>query len=103
VSNRGTKRKADLEIGDSTKKRALQESDGDSSDNGSLGELGEESEFEGFSDRSDSPEVSKPEPQPVAPQGKYIPPAARKAQSTALPSQSDDPRLKKQIQGLINR
>lgn len=102
-SKRGSKRKADLAISGSVKRRVMEESDTESSDNESLGMPEEESEFEGFRHRPDSPEVSKPEPQPVAPQGKYIPPAARKAQSTTLPSQSDDPRLKKQIQGSINR
>ena len=81
----------------------MQEINSESSGNESSGMLEEESEFEGFSSPLDSPEVSKPAPQPVVPQGKYIPPAARKAQSTTLSSQSDDPRLKKQIQGLINR
>ena len=102
-SKRGTKRKPDLAISGSRKRRVMQEINSESSGNESSGMLEEESEFEGFSSPLDSPEVSKPAPQPVVPQGKYIPPAARKAQSTTLSSQSDDPRLKKQIQGLINR
>jgi len=65
--------------------------------------LEEESEFEGFSERSDNPEVSHQKPEVVIPLGKYVPPAARKTQPPPLPSQDHDPRLQKQIQGLINR
>lgn len=60
----------------------------------------EESEFQGFSDTSDSPE---PVPSvPIVPSGKYIPPAARKTQ-LAIPTQEQDVRLQKQLQGILNR
>jgi hypothetical protein len=61
----------------------------------------EESEFEGFSDTPES--VEKESPYLPAPTGKYIPPAARKANPPSLPAQQEDPRLKKQIQGILNR
>lgn len=71
----------------------------------------EESEFEGIGKTSDSVEESSatlgaPERSPANPAtatGKYIPPAARKVQQTALPTQDEDPRLHKQIQGTLNR
>ena len=82
----------------------MQHSNDDSSDDYDSSEtFDEESEFEGFSERSDSPEISQSQPKPIVPAGKYIPPAARKSQPTPLPSQDHDPRLQKQIQGLINR
>lgn len=82
----------------------MQHSDGDSSDDYESSEkLEEESEFEGFSERSDTLDVKDPEPEVAVPSVKYIPPAARKTHSTPLPSQNHDPRLQKQIQGLINR
>ena len=82
----------------------MQDSDDDSSDDyESSGSLEEESEFEGFSERSESAELTQPQPQLVMPSKKYIPPAARKSQPTPLPSRDHDPRLQKQIQGLINR
>jgi hypothetical protein len=61
----------------------------------------EESEFEGFSETSESP--NQPSQLYVATSGKYIPPAARKSQQTLLPAQQEDPKLRKQIQGVLNR
>ena len=60
----------------------------------------DESEFQGFSDTSHAP----PSPEPLsASYGKYIPPAARKSQTNVLPAKKEDPRLRKQIQGILNR
>ena len=66
-----------------------------------MSEFEEESEFEGFSETSDS--VEQPSQPSIKPSGKYIPPAARKAQQASLPTQQEDPRLQKQIQGVLNR
>lgn len=60
----------------------------------------EESEFKGFSDNIEA------SPSPVPPtvvSGKYIPPAASKPDTPALPTKEEDPRLRKQVQGLLNR
>jgi hypothetical protein len=66
-----------------------------------MSESDDESEFEGFSETSESAE--QPAQPSVTPSGKYIPPAARKAQSVQLPTHQEDPRLQKQIQGVLNR
>ena len=72
----------------------------DESDLSSQDSDGKGSEFKGFSDTSDSPK-SIPSA-PVDPAEKYIPPAARKAQPVVAP-QEQDPRLQKQLQGILNR
>ena len=70
------------------------ESSGESDEDG----LKEESEFKGFSDSSDSEPEEGSDPQ----SGRYVPPAARKVQA-ALSTHEEDPRLRKQIQGMLNR
>jgi hypothetical protein len=104
-SQRGAKRKSEFETSKVTKYRIArsgaesEDSDG-SSDASGIMEIEEESEFEGFSDTSETPEET---PVAIAPSGKYIPPAARKDQPPPLSTQVQDPRLQKQLQGILNR
>jgi hypothetical protein len=97
TSKRSAKRKNEFETKNPKKYQIVQ-----SDDEGHLSSEdsdADESEFEGFSDISGSPE---PIPSvAVTPSGKYIPPA-RKAQPAIMP-QEQDPRLQKQIQGVLNR
>ena len=98
TSKRSTKRKNEFET-KSPKKYRITQSD-DESDLSSEDSYAEESEFEGFSNTSGSPEPILSVP--VIPSGKYVPPAARKAQPVITP-QEQDPRLQKQLQGILNR
>jgi hypothetical protein len=101
---RGTKRKADSETTKPTKYRIAQTDDTvddeeSSEDDSNI--FDDASEFEGFSDASEA--VQQKSAPLVTPTGKYIPPAARKANPPSLPDQAQDPRLHKQIQGMLNR
>ena len=103
TSQRGTKRKRggetnlitksrrDVEVMDDDESTSYQEDDSD------------ESEFKGFgaSSEDDGVTESSSKPPPV-PAGKYIPPAARKGMAQ-VSSAGEDPRLRKQVQGLFNR
>lgn len=60
------------------------------------------SEFEGFSDSSANAQESSTSQAPVA-LGRYLPPAARKAEIQSLPAREQDLRLQKQMQGTLNR
>jgi hypothetical protein len=105
TSKRGTKRKADSETSKPTKYRIAQTDETEETEEDASDSEGddddEESEFEGFSDIPEPP--VKESPYLPAPTGKYVPPAARKANPPSLPAQQEDPRLKKQIQGILNR
>jgi hypothetical protein len=64
----------------------------------------DESEFEGFSDPDMTPDVTEPASVPtIHATSKYIPPSARKLQALEQSDTADDPRLKKQAQGIVNR
>jgi hypothetical protein len=101
TSKRGAKRKADSETSKPAKYRIAQTDETEDASNSEGDDDDEESEFEGFSDATKPP--VKESPYLPAPTGKYIPPAARKANPPSLPTQQEDPRLKKQIQGILNR
>ena len=61
----------------------------------------DESEFQGFSDASD---ITKPSStSTVSRLGNYVPPAARKTPAPLLSESEEDPRLRKQVQGILNR
>jgi hypothetical protein len=112
TAKRGVKRKSDFGAKQTATKYRIAEteSEEDTSDDSSEMEFEEESEFEGIS-ASDSVDelLATPEaPEQLStsraiPTGKYIPPAARKAQQSALPARDEDLRLHKQIQGVLNR
>jgi hypothetical protein len=107
----GQKRKNGFDDGRSASKFRIAEEDSEededeledeseSSGESDEDDLEEESEFKGFSDSSESePETAKASD---TPSGRYVPPAARKEQPT-LPTHEEDPRLRKQIQGMLNR
>ena len=97
-TKRGAKSKSDFETKHTSKYRIAQSED-DSPDNSDVVDDTEESEFEGFSDS----DPSEQPPAAVVPSGKYIPPAARKTQPFLLSTPEQDPRLQKQIQGILNR
>jgi hypothetical protein len=61
-------------------------------------DLDEDSEFRGFADSNNSEDETPPE-QPTA---RYVPPAAGELQAN-LSTREGDPRLRKQIQGTLNR
>jgi hypothetical protein len=114
TAKRGVKRKSDFGAKPTAAKYRIAEADSaeeDTSDDASGMEFEEESEFEGISETSDSAdELSANTQAPdqhsssyAIPTGKYIPPAARKAQPSALPARDEDSRLHKQIQGVLNR
>jgi hypothetical protein len=114
TSKRGVKRKSDFEPRNTTTKyRITQANEAEDTESGDSLEidLDEESEFEGINDPSDSlGEATKSSSHDsqssitsVVPTGKYIPPAARKTQPPSLPAQNQDPRLHKQVQGILNR
>jgi len=111
TSKRGVKRKSGFEANTTAAKYRITEANsGDENDSSEMS-FEEESELEGISETSDSVEDSSvtqeaPKQLPIilaTPAGKYIPPAARKAQQSALRTQDEDPRLHKQIQGTLNR
>jgi hypothetical protein len=103
TSHRGTKRKRTAEISYRSKKRDDSEVADESavSSDQTAGDS-DESEFEGFGEDSEGVETDEASPQSVIPLGKYIPPAVRKAMmQESAPEQ--DPKLRKQVQGLLNR
>ena len=112
TSKRGVKRKSDFGAKQTAAKYriAQAESEEHTSDHSSEMEFEEESEFEGISASDSVDELSAtPEaPEQLStsrpiPTGKYIPPAARKAQQSTLPARDEDLRFHKQIQGVLNR
>jgi hypothetical protein len=100
TAKRGVKRKSDFGAKQTATKYRIAETESEE----------DTSEFEGIS-ASDSVDelLATPEaPEQLStsraiPTGKYIPPAARKAQQSALPARDEDLRLHKQIQGVLNR
>jgi hypothetical protein len=114
TAKRGVKRKGDFGAKQTAAKYRIaqaQSEEEDSSDDSSEIDFEEESEFEGISKISDSVDELSATPEApeilstsrAIPTGKYIPPAARKAQQSALPARNEDLRLHKQIQGVLNR
>ena len=110
-SSKRKKRENKFDDGTSAPKFRIAESEEDeeSSEEGFTGETDgsegsdidvsdEESEFKGFSDSNEFEEETAAE----QPAGRYTPPAACKPQ-VHLPTHEEDPRLRKQIQGLLNR
>jgi len=103
ASYRGTKRKRTADISQKSEKHSDSQvaderefsSDQSASDSN-------ESEFQGFGDDSEDIETDGALPQSAVPVEKYIPPAARKAM-TQVSAADEDPKLRKQVQGLLNR
>ena len=109
-SSKGKKRENKFDDGTSAPKFLIAESEedeesseeeltgeSDGSEGSDIDISDEESEFKGFSDSTEFEETAAEQPA-----GRYTPPAACKPQ-VHLPNHEEDPRLRKQIQGLLNR
>ena len=112
TSTRGVKRKDNFESATTAAKyRVIEMKDEEGSSKSRSESDLEESEFDGISDTPEYVDDPSSNPahfdqtstNPAIPSGKYVPPAARQGQQSSVPAEGEDPRLHKQVKGILNR
>jgi len=117
-ANRGTKRKRGADVASSKKRNSAVTPQSSEEETGSEDEesdldllegeksesdISEDSTFKGFSSASEPSPPSTAALTAAIPTGKYVPPAARKAAQPTPNNPDQDPHLRKQLQGTLNR